>query len=303
MESAGSSEFGLKGDVFMTQGEKKLKGSFFGNIMSNASERAEAACELFKQAANNYKLAKRWEDAAKAYLRCADCERVTGSTEAAEMIYEAANMLRKINTADAIKYMQEAAAEYLKAGRISNGARIKKTIAEIYEGDYEFSLAAVNYQEAADLFGMESEYQDSSINKMLLKVAELNTMKADDKTVESIKIYEKVAEKYLENKLTAPSARDLFFRATLLYMVMDDTTGATNALEKYCDQDPTFVTTREHKFAVEVIAAIEKKDITLFSDACYEFNKIIPLDKWKTTILNRVKTLIEKNKKDEYSVL
>ena len=43
-------------------------GSFFGNIMSNKTERAEEAIELFKQAATNYKLAKRWDESAKAYI-------------------------------------------------------------------------------------------------------------------------------------------------------------------------------------------------------------------------------------------
>jgi len=36
--------------------------------MSNKAERAEEAIEFFKQAATNYKLAKRWDDSAKAYI-------------------------------------------------------------------------------------------------------------------------------------------------------------------------------------------------------------------------------------------
>lgn len=56
---------------------------------------------------------------------------------------------------------------------------------------------------------------------MLLKVAELNTMKADPNYIEAIQIYEKVADKYLENRLTAPSAKELFFKSTLLYLAND----------------------------------------------------------------------------------
>lgn len=299
------SEFGMKGDSFMVEAEKKMKPSFFGDLLGSKSDRIEGACELFKQAANNFKLAKRWEDAAKAYLRCADCEKLNKSADSGEYLFEAANVLKKVNTADGIKYMQEAAKEYLSHGRISNAARIKKTIAETYESDYEFTLAAQNYQETADLYGMEPENQESTINKMLLKVAELNTIKSDDQklTIEAIKIYEKVAEKYLENKLTAPSARDLFFRAVLLYLTLDDATGAANALEKYSDQDPTFSTTREYKFAKAVIEAMDKKNLQQFSDECFDFNKVMPLDKWKTTILNRIKVIIEKQVKDAYSVL
>eukprot|EP01017_Pseudomicrothorax_dubius_P037227 TRINITY_DN542_c0_g1_i4.p1 TRINITY_DN542_c0_g1~~TRINITY_DN542_c0_g1_i4.p1 ORF type:complete len:300 (+),score=99.84 TRINITY_DN542_c0_g1_i4:137-1036(+) len=294
--------FGAKGELLIAEAEKKLKGNFFGNIFGSKAERYESACELFKQAAKNFTLAKRWEDAAKAYMRCADCERINRSGDAAENIQEAANVMRKVNSAEAIKLMQEAVNEYLKDGRINNAARIKKSIAEIYEGDYEYTLAAQNYQEAADLFGMEGEYHDS-VNKMLLKVAELNTLKADVNPVEAIKIYEKVAEKYLENKLTAPSARDLFFRAALLHLTMDDVPGATNALERYSDRDPTFVGTREHNFTKGIISSMEKRDLTLFSDECFEFNKIIPLDKWKTTILNRVKAVLEKTVKDQFSVI
>lgn len=43
-------------------------GSFFGNITSSKSERAEEAFEIYKQAATNFKLAKLWDDATKAYL-------------------------------------------------------------------------------------------------------------------------------------------------------------------------------------------------------------------------------------------
>lgn len=59
--------------IFCVQGIKKLKvawwffvslsaknnlGGFFDKLMGNKAERAEEACELYKQAATNYKLAK-----------------------------------------------------------------------------------------------------------------------------------------------------------------------------------------------------------------------------------------------------
>ena len=69
--------YSSKADQMVKEANKKLKGmlywsigSFFGNLMSNKVERAEEAVELYKQAATNYKLAKRWDDAANAYLEC-----------------------------------------------------------------------------------------------------------------------------------------------------------------------------------------------------------------------------------------
>lgn len=90
----------------MKQGQKALKGilsvklgSFFGNIMSNKSERAEEAIELFKQAATNYKLAKRWDDAARAYIECVECDKLCKGGQAADFYQEAANVKEKVNTA------------------------------------------------------------------------------------------------------------------------------------------------------------------------------------------------------------
>ena len=39
----GGEAYSAKGDQFMKQAYKALKGSFFGNILSNKSERAEEA--------------------------------------------------------------------------------------------------------------------------------------------------------------------------------------------------------------------------------------------------------------------
>jgi len=137
-----------------------------------------------------------------------------------------------------------------------------------------------------------------------LKVPELRILAEENKEhiIEAIKIFEQVGNKYLEHKLTAPSAKDLFFKATLLHLANDDPVGAENAIEKFSDNDPTFGTSRECKFARALIKATEEKNVQAFSDESWEFNNITPLDRWKTTVLNRAKTLLEKSIKDEFSV-
>ena len=49
-------------------------------------------------------------------------------------------------------------------------------------------------------------------------------------------------------------------------MIKQDTVGATNALEKYSDLDPTFGTSRESKFITALVKAIEEKNVQEFSD-------------------------------------
>lgn len=50
--------FYIKAEELMVKAAKKEKGTFFGNLVAGKGERLEEACELYKQAATNYKLAK-----------------------------------------------------------------------------------------------------------------------------------------------------------------------------------------------------------------------------------------------------
>lgn len=90
---------------------------------------------------------------------------------------------------------------------------------------------------------------------MRLKVAELSTQNAGGDLIQAIKIFESVGDKYMENKLTAPSAKELYFKSCLLYLcnnVSDliktkDSVGCGIALERYLDKDPSFASTRQFK--------------------------------------------------------
>ncbi len=51
-----------KAKEFENKANKKLKsGNFITNLFSNSDEKYEEACELFKQAGQNYKLAGQYE--------------------------------------------------------------------------------------------------------------------------------------------------------------------------------------------------------------------------------------------------
>lgn len=76
--------------------------------------------------------------------------------------------------------------------------------------------------------------------------------------------------------------------------------GAKRAIQKYCDEDPSFEGSREHKLLVGLLQAIEEKNEETFKGLLYflaitirfDFNKITPFDKVKTKILTKVKELI-----------
>lgn len=74
---------------------------------------------------------------------------------------------------------------------------------------------------------------------------------------------------------------------------------ATNrALETYRDLDPAFAGTREHALLVDLAEAVEQGDQEAFADKLFQFDQMSKLDKWKTTILLRVKNTIEERGED-----
>lgn len=174
---------------------------------------------------------------------------------------------------------------------MSNVAKTQKRIAEIYEKDGEYTLAMKMYKQAADNYSIEPN-NNSNMNTCLLKVVDIGLFVAAPDYGEMIKILETVADKYMQSKLTAPSAKELYFKSILLFLANDDVIGAAQAMQRYLNNDPTFLQTRQQKFAQAIITSVKEQDLALFSNECYKFNEIIPFDKWKTTVLSKVKALI-----------
>ena len=72
----------------------------------------------------------------------------------------------------------------------------------------------------------------------------------------------------------------------------------TRALESYRDLDPAFTSTREHQLLVDLAEAVEQGDQEVFADKLFQYDQLSKLDKWKTTILLRVKNAIEEKGED-----
>ncbi len=74
------------------------------------------------------------------------------------------------------------------------------------------------------------------------------------------------------------------------------------ALSNYRDLDQTFASTREHQLLVDLTEACEQGDQEAFADKLFQFDQLSKLDKWKTTILLRVKEGIAgKEGEDEFA--
>jgi alpha-soluble NSF attachment protein len=94
------------------------------------------------------------------------------------------------------------------------------------------------------------------------------------------------------------SVKDYFLKSGMCLLAVGDMVATNRALEKYRDMDPTFPSTREHQLLVDLSEAVEAGDQEAFADKLFQYDQMSKLDKWKTTILLRVKNAIEEKGED-----
>jgi len=80
--------------------EAKLKGGMMSFL--TGGPRYDEAIDLYNQAANQYKLSKEWQEAANCFIQCAYCAEKSGSSsDEANYLMEAGNVLKKVSTSQA----------------------------------------------------------------------------------------------------------------------------------------------------------------------------------------------------------
>ncbi len=66
-------------------------------------------------------------------------------------------------------------------------------------------------------------------------------------------------------------------------------------LDVFAQKDVTFPSTREAKFAHELMGACEEADVERFTAAVYQYDQVTKLDNWKTGVLLRIKKALEED--------
>jgi hypothetical protein len=102
MVDASSNPFVREGDKFRAEGDKKRKGSTFGNIFFNSkADRDRQALDYYQKAANCYKSANLKDLAVECLMLCVECE--TEASCKATLLFDAAKIIKSANSA---KYHQ-----------------------------------------------------------------------------------------------------------------------------------------------------------------------------------------------------
>jgi len=156
----------------------------------------------------------------------------------------------------------------------------------------KFTKRREKYAEAVDNFQTAGEYYDTEKNPSLsnqcfLKVAQYSAELGDySRAVEN---FEQVANVSMESKLLKYGVKEYFLKAGICHLCNNDLVAAKSALEKYIDMDASFSNHLECKFLKEITDAVEKYDVDSFTSAVREYDNIVKLDSWKTSLLLKIK--------------
>ncbi|PSK60370.1 vesicular-fusion protein sec17-like protein [Elsinoe australis] len=286
--------------ALLQKAEKAAQGagggfSFFGG----RTEKWENAVELYTQAANAFRMQKSNVEAGQCFEKAAGIQtsKLNEPDDAANTMNEAFKAYRTDEPESAARCLDQAINHYTMKGNFRRAATNKQNLAELYEvglGDQKRACEA--YETAAGWF--EADNAEALSNKLYLKVADLTALESD--YYKAIQNYEKVAKSSLNNNLMKWSVKEYYLKAGICHLATNDMVGTRRALASYQESDPTFSATREFQLLNDLSEAVEQGDQEAFADKLYQFDQMSKLDKWKTTLLLRVKESIE-NKEEDFS--
>jgi len=284
-----------KAKSFIEMAEKGYKK---GLSMSKKSfsrfDKIRESNELMKNAANHFRLAKDWKNAASAFLKSVEMEKAMNNS-VSWTYREAATMQIKYDKLAAVKSLELRAEALCAERQIILAAEAKEQIGKIYEDEKEYLLAAKSYNEAYELYEMTDLIVPVFRFDLLLTVAELKVAAEASKQniTEALRIYENVISQYEEAK---QDPEQIYQRAITLHLANNDIDAANDAIQKYVSLNMNWKS-REKSPIAFLVKAFQEKDTQKVSDGFWALWKTQwkkPFEDWSTVVLNKIKAHLGK---------
>lgn len=270
---------------------------FLSFFSSGSTMRLEEASELCIQAANLYKLQKQLKEAGDAFKKAAEYQMQSGNEDDAGNIYVDAYKSYKSGNCsrDAVESLQNAITLFTKRGQFRRSANFKFELGEILEQDlHDYANAIKEFETAGEWYS-----QDQAIalaNKSWLRCSDLLAL--DNKFLEASGMYSKIIANSVGNKLSSWALKEYYLKKALCQLAATDSVAAQRTLHEGSQEDPNFHSSREADFLQQLIEAYNDNDTEKLSNVTFEFDKFQKLDKWKTTILLKIKENISEAEDD-----
>ncbi|KAF8477441.1 vesicular-fusion protein sec17 [Kalaharituber pfeilii] len=257
--------------------------SFFGG----REEKLNAAAELYLSAANAFKFHNQGIEAGQAFEKAAALQHeLKEPDDAANTLVEAFKIYKRYDPMNAARCLSSAIKHYTSKGSFRRAATHQYTLGELYEQDIGDKKKAV---EAFDLSGdwFLGDNAEALANKSYLKVADLAA--EEGMFQKAIERYEQVARASLNSNLMKWSLKDYFLKAGLCHLAQHDMVATQRALDSYVEMDNTFPATKEFQLLSDLITAVQQSDMEMYEGKLFEYDQLSKLDKWKTSILLKIK--------------
>lgn len=251
--------------------------------------------QMYEKAAAQFKIKKDWKGAGECYIQSAtNAEKAKDAHAAVTQYVNAAKAFQNAEmTKEALKWFEIAVHLHMDNNRFSVAAGLWKTMAEMEEKSLNTKGAIKAWTEAAACYKAASA--QSSENSCHIHVADLSAEEGD--YAKAIALYEDVCKIAAESSTGRWSVKDYLFKASLCQMAMLSAKGDVSSmpaeLEKYKVTFPAFDDCREAKFIEDIVSAFEEDDVEKFQDVVFKHDQIFKLDPWKTSILLKVKVVLE----------
>jgi len=281
----------------MDQAEKRLK-KWSIPIFGGGGNKYEDAAELFEKAGNQFKIAKDWKNAGRAFQRASDCyHHSKDPLLCAAKLDEAAKNYRKVDgdgeRENAAKCWNVAVEAYADEGKFDKAAKILKEMGSFHREKGESEKAAEAFKKAADFF--DGENQNTSANACFLELAKVYAEEMHEYK-QAWTVLEKVVKSYIAHSTMKFQVKDVIVRAMLCRFATvtqakreEQAAECRDALGRFCDQDVHLAGTNEAELLEAICDAIEEDEPDKVSAASAKFNGVKALDDWQVEILASLK--------------
>lgn len=275
----------------------KPQTGFFSLFGGSSSYRLEEATDLYIQAANTYRLSKDFGLAGLQFLKAAELQsQLNNHNDVANNLIEAYKCFKSVSPSDAIDALSRAIHIFLtQNGQFRRAANFQMDLAELYEQTGDVENATQSYEKAGDYFS--TDHAEALSNKAFLKCADLNAALGAYRKARDL--YDGIIKNLLGNNLTKWNLKEYFLKNILCTLCMDDVVDAQKRLDGFCEEEPSWPSTREYKLVLDILASIESGDVQAFSDTVYEYDQFTKLDKLKTQMLLKIKNSVVENDDDD----
>eukprot|EP00038_Savillea_parva_P007036 m.167459 g.167459 ORF g.167459 m.167459 type:complete len:293 (+) comp12828_c0_seq1:42-920(+) len=276
-------------DKLLANAVKKANSKgFMGGMFSSPGTKIEQAIEMCDEAANMFKMAKKWDRAADAYVQQAEFQQmVKNPFEAAACYKQAATMYKKGDVKRAVRPLEMTMELFASISKFPQACKAAMDCGELLEKEVVDIPQAIGlYEKAVDYAQMDGQSQ-SSESKANVKLATL--LAQTEEYARAVEIFESVAESMVDNNLLKFSCKEYYLKAGLCTLASGDHVGAKVKHERYESNAAYFRDSRESRLLIALADAMENEDVDEFTQTVKEYDAVAKLDGWMTQILLTIK--------------